>query len=1387
MENWVTKFFSNEPLAFCSLSKLINGSFLLMQLLRETTFSNQVTGSENIKIYHQDNHKSIRVNSGSDSYFKGLKEAILDIGATFSFFISIVTVIRIPSMILSVAYRDELSTSHKKIRTNLYRHLILIPFDLFGLISYLFVLITILRIKPLHEKIRLNHSSITNKLFSIGLRLLIIRNLIIVVLEFFVMLLCIIFIISPWRIKPAVQKARAAKKQVEIFGEIFSQQMNGLVDVAVIFISLPLLISFYRLPYAIRRTFEDDRASERRKELLLQTLFVFVDIFIIFFSIIIILTIYRLPRTVRKIFARPGRYYEYIFFQFIKIFRDIPFLFMGLFVTIAVWRAPFMLAQVFKEPEWYKRRRIVSRHFVWVFIDILDIPFIISSLIILVTLWRAYAFVCGFIVLDSRKKQRIFAIKQIFYWLMDIPTFIALLFITITVYRLPKTYRQLRLYFKHADYSKDSSSINNSDKVVIQRSTVVAPIPAIYDEDNPPPSNDFSDDNPAPSISAVANNNPEADEIKEFSSWRQIVLKQLLLCIIDIPFPILTLLTLWRLPVMIQRFKEIDDPIRKDTLRRLLILRYVMLTLLDIVCIVPALFIIVTIWRIPSFVKLIKSYQRGDNEHKMFGLLFWNTLVDIPFVVMGILTLPVPWRGVFLIKTLFTDKENVKSDKDARLMAAKYLGCTLLDCITFVFLLFIGVTMWRIKSLFSFYKKEIVIERVNKKFKTTLTLFYCSCMIAVVIFIDIFKTFQVLVTILFIKQARPLYRAIQKKKEDKPDYTLEDFLPIISYYFLVTLMDIPHVFLIPIKLLGFLFLPIHMYLKKRSTQENSNPTLSFLNYPLYFLNETSIDLMNYYGLDKFFVINFLGLFIVAINELALIIVVFNSIYMFIVTLGSPLWAETRKKYGWNYLGKAQGPMVVLEYITVVLQALLFPIFILMQIAILLLPLLLALGLYPSPNLGFVEFWQDFFTQRDFWNEAKSFSSGIWIAQACWFFICVASWEITFKVGKKYFTIFSPWKAYYWLVKKVFHGKLWYCYTLILITGTRVCYRLRRACLIGEILMFPLFIIWTCWPFIIPIATKIYYIFIGSGIVTLGLIILAYRIIKENWTDNRKTQNLKPIINLSTVSCELPESGGLVFTFKGRRASFETPKIVDARLSMESEKLWETIGKVIGSTKVRAALMVVGYPISLCPSFLNVPDVNEILSYHQAGSFQVKIGIEGSKPVIKKKVLTKILNQIREVDDSPFDFVIEYGKKDFGWQKHGILIKFSTTIQNLLENTVTIDNNNVDNNDNMDISLPIRKQPNGLSTSPVLKPTPPPSRNSIVISPDKDLTNSNFDTEYEDSFDAQGFENALTSAQPQQQPQQAQPSILDDMSNYLSDDQMNEEFFRSLSDDKSNNV
>ncbi|GAM26096.1 hypothetical protein SAMD00019534_092710 [Acytostelium subglobosum LB1] len=1173
------------------------------------------------------------------AYFKQVLEALADLFAFIAFVLSLATFIRVPFMIYTVFSAPYEGPTRKKktVRKQLYTHMALILPDLLCLPLLLIEMLFFWRFKSLRT-----HAHNKSVVFSFQLRFLIVLEFFKLFWDFFVIMCSILLLLVPYRIPIAFRKARASKTMDDAMLKIMKQVLWALLDLLVILLYVLFIVStLYRIYISIKKIKGQTRASDRRWKVFEQIGLVFLDLFMLFCSLFIVITVYRIPITYRKLRLDNANNFQItIIKQWLKLMRDIPFIVMGMFVTLLVWRAFFMWRDIGAERRHSRKRLMAAKHFGMLFVDILDLPFVLCSLVILVTVWRSYFFIVEFPTGVSRWRQRAYVMKTFLKLIMDIPTAIGFLILMATVYRARDTIRMLktaRIFTAERPTSKSSSS--GAELEISAPSSTNSSVQSMEMGD--------PEDNPAPTTTLAT----------AALSCHLIIGKQFFLLIVDIPFPLLMLLTLWRLPIVIRRMGELDDPDRKYAQRRLLILRYLLFVLLDLLCLIPVLFILLTMWRIPSFIKMVKEYKRGDNEHRDIAKLFQKTLMDLPFVLLGIMTLIFPWRGVNLIKAVYRES---KSDYEARMLALQYFAVLFIDMLCFLCMIFICLGPWRIRTAIKLYREELEPQSTNRWKHTYAFCIACLCGVALIL-IDVLAVIQTFFITLLAWRVPITISAIKKGKKEQDEkqkpFGTAELYAYISFYFLETLRDIPHLVFAPLKLVGLVFLPLHYYLSKRT----QSPTNSFLNIPLKWLHELSVQCMTYLEFDKFATINIIGAVISVPNELGFALVGINAIYMFIVTLGSPLWNKKRIEFNWEQLGQAQGPMVIPEYIIVILQTLLFPVFLAMQLILLILPLLVALGAYQNPRQSFVDYWHSLFTDRQWWRDTVGeFSAGIWVAQGVWVLVMLVCWNVTVLVSRKHFPLFSPWRAYYWLVKKVFVGRVWGLYKQLLASLTYVCFRLRRACFVGEILMFPLFLIWTCWPLIIPIVTKIYYLFIPFGLLTLFLVVMSYRIIKESWGEPIPV-DATPKVVLTGVFVDILETGGIVFTFEGVKDPLFA--IRDARLSFVGDEIWKCIESAIGKTKLRAALMLTSYPISLCPQFLDISLVNAATSNI---TFKLNIGLQGSGLLIKKKILIRTIENIMKHGNPTFDFVIEYGKTDFGWKKHGILCQYNTSLSIILE-------------------------------------------------------------------------------------------------------------------------
>lgn len=183
----------------------------------------------------------------------------------------------------------------------------------------------------------------------------------------------------------------------------------------------------------------------------------------LFLSIFTLLSVYRFVLGIREIsskhdtwgFWQPSNGSEWkpsnpeaqatLCVNFLCLMRDLPFLFCGLIVTLLLWRAPFMYYDLYHASSGSEMRKLAGRHFLLLFVDIfVDSPLALLGLIMTVTFWRAYWFWKELVASKTRGDKRYTLLRHFFFWLLDIPTFIAGFFVLITVYRFKFLFLDLK-------------------------------------------------------------------------------------------------------------------------------------------------------------------------------------------------------------------------------------------------------------------------------------------------------------------------------------------------------------------------------------------------------------------------------------------------------------------------------------------------------------------------------------------------------------------------------------------------------------------------------------------------------------------------------------------------------------------------------------------------------------------------------------------------------------------------------------------------------------------------------------------------------------------------------------------------------------------------------
>eukprot|EP01119_Soliformovum_irregulare_P022191 TRINITY_DN7543_c0_g1_i1.p1 TRINITY_DN7543_c0_g1~~TRINITY_DN7543_c0_g1_i1.p1 ORF type:complete len:657 (-),score=138.68 TRINITY_DN7543_c0_g1_i1:654-2624(-) len=532
-------------------------------------------------------HFTPKMRLTDDGFFPCFGTAQLDFGAFLSLIISICGVIRIPSLLMS------LGEGLDNYRKQLYKELLFTFLDLicFPLFLILVILVPWRIPKTWHHWREalgnnndafqfLNKASIRGILFKeVGNGFL---DVLIFTLGFFSCL-----ILAPWRFPGIVVKVHSKPTINQKRTVIRKAFPKCMADFLVAIPCILVVVTLYRVPNLIWSMSKEKKKSERRIAALLQFGFLLLDLVTIFFVIIMLPSMYRIILAIRVMrrknktdFAlwktESPQVQARLCQHFGKLIIDIPFLFCGLLCHIFFWRAFFFWRSVYRRTQKPQNnvltakfmRMKVAMHAGLIFVDIfVDSPLVLAALIACLNPFRAYKMYQGLSEAGlTRGEKRIVALQQIGLFLLDIPTALGALIIFVTVYRIKPT-------------------LEGWQRLTKSETQVSAP------------ANDGLEDNPQP--------------IKRPLSWHTVVGKQLALLALDLPFPVLMILTLWRMPWLIKKLIYACDTAME---RRVEVLKTLWSVVKDVPCAILFLLMVITVWRIPSIIGLFKMQIPPDKE-----------------------------------------------------------------------------------------------------------------------------------------------------------------------------------------------------------------------------------------------------------------------------------------------------------------------------------------------------------------------------------------------------------------------------------------------------------------------------------------------------------------------------------------------------------------------------------------------------------------------------------------------------------------------------------------------------------------------------------------------------------------------------------------------------
>ena len=233
--------------------------------------------------------------------------------------------------------------------------------------------------------------------------------------------------------------------------------------------------------------------------------------------------------------------------------------------------------------------------------------------------------------------------------------------------------------------------------------------------------------------------------------WRTLVWQQAELFLLDLPFPLMSILCLWRIPELCVVLRAQGSLFHDRRLRAKTVLQIWLKVLLDVLLFVPTALMVISLWRIPSLLQAYKWHAKGQSPHRTVFLEFiqWLQVIslqlricdcencnfrcisqDMPFAILALLASPVLWRSTFLIQKLcgvgrayrvsrgIHNRHETHEDADQvlyhnivsraqRLITLRYAMMSLLDVMALCMAPpMLAVCPWRVPQFISLFRYE---------------------------------------------------------------------------------------------------------------------------------------------------------------------------------------------------------------------------------------------------------------------------------------------------------------------------------------------------------------------------------------------------------------------------------------------------------------------------------------------------------------------------------------------------------------------------------------------------------------------------------------------------------------------------------------------------------
>ena len=213
--------------------------------------------------------------------------------------------------------------------------------------------------------------------------------------------------------------------------------------------------------------------------------------------------------------------------------------------------------------------------------------------------------------------------------------------------------------------------------------------------------------------------------------WRSVVWQHVALLLLDLPFPIMMLLCVWRLPELLAtlcREKKLHD----RRCRTVWAFQTWLKVLLDIPAFIAIAIMFASAFRVPALLRAWRNRPVGLwSFHLSTARQFGMWLTDLPFVAAALGSLPFPWRSMQMLSAVWNAARDIEPDRadlfasvvepTQRMLALRCFGLVVLDLIAVLLSPLLIVLPYRFPQLLQLFRHEKmcsrVLRRVHPKFE----------------------------------------------------------------------------------------------------------------------------------------------------------------------------------------------------------------------------------------------------------------------------------------------------------------------------------------------------------------------------------------------------------------------------------------------------------------------------------------------------------------------------------------------------------------------------------------------------------------------------------------------------------------------------------------------